>query len=162
MEVYTDADFAAKSTSGIMIARRSGDAQYPLHWCSRKQSSAARSTPEAELIAMATAMFTEVMNVQSMLERLLERPVRVNCRQDNQAMVQILESGYSAKLRHAPRVHRVNVSSVHEVLTEHQSVFYTQTHDQIANGLTKVITPPEWPAMLRQLCIKDIRSADGA
>ena len=108
MEVYTDADFAAKSTSGIMIARRSGDAQYPLHWCSRKQSSAARSTPEAELIAMATAMFTEVMNVQSMLERLLERPVRVNCRQDNQAMVQILESGYSAKLRHAPRVHRVN------------------------------------------------------
>lgn len=162
IEVYTDADFAgcphsAKSTSGIMIAIKTGGATYPLHWSSRKQSSVARSTPEAELIAMSTAMFTEVFNVQTMLEHLMQRPVPVNYRQDNQAVVQILETGYSAKLRHAPRVHRVNVSSVHEVLQdEHMhAVWYTQTSEQIANGLTKVITPAEWPAMLKQLCICD-------
>ena len=162
IEVYTDSDFAAcphtaKSTSGILIALKTGQSMYPLHWCSRKQSSVARSTPEAELIAMSTAMFTEVFNVQTMLEHLMQRQVPVNYRQDIQAVVQILGTGYSAKLRHAPRVHRVNVSSVHEVLTsEHaHAVWYTQTTEQIANGLTKVITPAEWPAMLKQLSIFD-------
>ena len=162
IEVYTDSDFAAcphtaKSTSGILIALKTGQSMYPLHWCSRKQSSVARSTPEAELIAMSTAMFTEVFNVQTMLEHLMQRQVPVNYRQDNKAVVQILGTGYSAKLRHAPRVHRVNVSSVHEVLTsEHaHAVWYTQTTEQIANGLTKVITPAEWPAMLKQLSIFD-------
>lgn len=36
-----------------------------------------------------------------MLGQLLERPVAVNYRQDNQAVVEIVTSGYSAKLRHA-------------------------------------------------------------
>ena len=79
----------------------------------------ARSTPEAELIAMSSAMFREVFNVQSMLEHLLEGPVQVNYRQDNQAVVDIVTSGYSVKVRHAPRVHRVNVSSVKRISAFH-------------------------------------------
>jgi hypothetical protein len=63
----------------------------------------ARSTPEADLITLSSAMFTEVINVQTMLQQLLERPFQVNYRQDNQAVVDIGTSGYSAKLRHAPR-----------------------------------------------------------
>ena len=80
-------------------------------------------------------MFTEVFNVQTMLEQLLERPAAVDYRQDNQAVVEIVTSGYSAKLRHAPRVHRVNVSSVNEVLTGDflHSIWYTHTAEQIAN-----------------------------
>ena len=162
IEVYTDSDFAscpysAKSTSGIMIVIQTGQLAFPIYWSSRKQTSVARSTPEAELIAMSTAMFTEVFNVQTMLEQLLERPVKVNYRQDNQAVVDIVTSGYSAKLRHAPRVHRVNVSSVSEVLSDQflHSIWYTKTSEQIANGLTKVISPAEWPSMLEQLCIHD-------
>lgn len=52
---------------------------------------------------------------------------------------------------------RVNVSSVHEVLKGElrQEVFYTKTAEQIANGLTKVIAPAEWPMMLQQLCVQD-------
>ena len=129
----------------------------PIYWSSRKQTSVvARSAPEAELIAISSAMFTEIFNVQTMLEQLLERPVEVNYRQDNQAVVGIVTSGYSAKLRHAPRVHRVNVSSVSEVLSEGflRSIWYTKTSEQIANGLTKVITPAEWPIMLEQLCVQ--------
>ena len=34
----------------------------------------ARSTPEADLITLSSAMFTEVINVQTMLQQLLERP----------------------------------------------------------------------------------------
>ena len=162
IEVFTDSDFAscpfsAKSTSGIMIVIKTGQLSLPIYWSSRKQTSVARSTPEAELIAMSSAMFTEVINVQTMLQQLLERPIQVNYRQDNQAVVDIVTSGYSAKLRHAPRVHRVNVSSVNEVLSEGflHSIWYTHTAEQIANGLTKVISPAEWPSMLHQLCIQD-------
>ena len=168
IDVYTDSDFAAcpysaKSTSGILIIIRTEDAVFPLYWTSRKQSSTARSTPEAEMIAMSTAMFSEAFSVQTMLEHLLQRSVRVTYKQDNLGVVQISQSGYSVKLRHAPRVHRVNVSSVHEVLTGEfaHTIEYTQTNEQIANSLTKVIAPIEWPKMLTQLCIEDFVTEDG-
>ena len=45
---------------------------FPIYWSSKKQISIARSTPEADLIAMSSAMFTEVFNAQTMLELLLE------------------------------------------------------------------------------------------
>lgn len=65
----------------------------------------ARSTPEADFITLSSTMFTEVINVQTMLQQLLERPFQVNYRQDNQAVVDIGTFGYSAKLRrHAPKV----------------------------------------------------------
>jgi len=35
------------------------------------------------------------------------------------------------------------------------SIEYTRTEDQIANGLTKVIAPIDWPKMLTQLCLED-------
>ena len=97
---------------------------------------------QAEMIAMSTAMFSEAFSVQTMLEHLLQRSVRVTCKQDNLGVVQISKSGYSAKLRHAPRVHRVNISSVHEISGEFaHTIEYTQTEEQIANGLIKVIAP---------------------
>ena len=168
IDVYTDSDFAAcpysaKSTSGILIIIRTEDAVFPLYWTSRKQSSTARSTPEAEMIAMSTAMFFEAFSVQTMLEHLLQRSVRVTYKQDNLGVVQISQSGYSVKLRHAPRVHRVNVCSVHEVLTGEfaHTIEYTQTNEQITNSLTKVIAPIEWPKMLTQLCIEDFVTEDG-
>ena len=75
LEVFTDADFAAcpysaKSTSGVLFMLRTGDCQYPLHWMSKKQSSIARSTTEAEMIALATAMFSEAENLQGHLEEI--------------------------------------------------------------------------------------------
>ena len=94
IDVYTDSDFAAcpysaKSTSGILIIIRTEGAVFPLYWTSRKQSSTARSTPEAEMIAMSTAMFSEAFSVQTMLEHLLQRSVRVTYKQDNLGVVQI-------------------------------------------------------------------------
>ena len=67
-------------------------------------------------------------------------------------MLAILKSGYSARLRHMNRVHRVNVASVRERLAQPiVSAVYCRTNCQRANGSTKVI-PPAWPAVLEQLC----------
>ena len=62
LRTFTDSDFSscphtAQSTSGIYITVGSTEFGFPLRWSSKKQTSAARSTPEAEGIAMASAMF---------------------------------------------------------------------------------------------------------
>ena len=159
LEVYTDADFAScplssKSTSGIFVVAKTGDCVFPLHWVSRKQSSTARSTTEAETISLATAMFSEVENLQGHLAEILGFEIPVHYMQDNSTVITILKAGYSAKLRHMPRVHRVNVASVSERLTEpNVQITFCPTKEQRANGFTKVISPQEWSAMLEQLCL---------
>ena len=71
-------------------------------------------------------------------------------------MITILKAGYSQKLRHMPRAHRVNVASISERLAvSNVHIAYCHTKEQRANGFTKVITPQEWPAMLEQLCLSD-------
>ena len=122
---------------------------------SKKQSSVARSTSEAEAISMASALFGETLNIQETVSLLLQQSVPVVFEQDNEALIKILKAGYSAKLRHMGRVHRINVASMSEVLAgDDISCRYCHTKDQIANGLTKVIVPGEWGHMLQQLCLE--------
>ena len=62
--------------------------------------------------------------------------VPVSFQQDNQAAITVIQSGYSAKLRHAGRVHRVNVTSIHEQLD--QGVFdldYCETTAQSEHSM---------------------------
>ena len=159
LEVYTDADFAAcphsaKSTSGIIIMIRTGACLYPVHWMSKEQTSIARSTTEAELIALATAMFSQVENLQAVLETILGIDVPVLYQQDNSTLLAVLKTGYSAKLRHANRVHRVNIASVCEGLAEPRaSIASCKTDEQRSNGFTKIVSPQEWPATLEQMGI---------
>ena len=161
LRIYTDADFAAcpftaRSTSGIVVHIGTGSCAFPVMWQSRKQTSTARSTPEAEMIAVASAMFSEVINLQTFLETACKDPVPMIFHQDNETVLTILKSGYSAKLRHLGRVHRVDVASMSEILEqESYSAQYINSKDQLANGLTKVIPPAEWPAMLVQLCLSE-------
>ena len=117
--VHTDFDFAscphtAKSTSGVVYLLKTGNARYPVLCSSKKQSSTARSTTEAELIACASALFGEVLNLHTMIESL----VGIHVQQDNQAAITVMITGYSAKLRHSGRVHRVIATSTHEQLEQ--------------------------------------------
>ena len=95
---------------------------------SKTQTSTARSTTEAELIALATAMFAVVENLQAVLESLLGIDVPVLYQQVSSTLLAVLKTGYSAKLWHANRVHRVNVASVCERLAEPRiSIAYCKT-----------------------------------
>ena len=160
VSAYTDADFgacpvSANSTSGVFLTINTGEYKFPIVWCSKKQSSVARSTPEAEAISMASALFGETLNVQDTLQMLLQRPVPVTFEQDNEALIKILKSGYSFKLRHMGRVHRINIASMSELLGQDNVLCnYCATKTQIANGLTKVIAPCDWSHMLQQLCVE--------
>ena len=162
IHVFTDSDLAscphtAKSTSGIVVQLVTGAGHFPVMWQSKKQTSVARSTPEAECIAMASALFGDVINLQTFLQGALRSPVPVKFYQDNQTVLKILETGYSAKLRHLPRVHKVNIASMSEIFEDPEySAEYIRSNEQVANGLTKIIAPIEWGSMLEQLCLSTV------
>ena len=80
-----------------------------------------------------------------MIESLVGIDFQSVFEQDNQATITVMNSGYSAKLSHCGRVHRVNVASIYEQLE--QDIFtlrYCETSTQAANGLIKIISPAEW------------------
>ena len=99
-----------RATSGVVYVLQTGSSYFPLLWSSKKQSSTARSTAEAELIAGASALSGEALNLHTMIESLTEVRVPVSFQQDNQAAITVFQSGYSAKLRHPGRAHRTTES----------------------------------------------------
>ena len=163
VHAYSDADFAScpwtgKSTSGILIGIKTGDEFFPVFWQSRKQTSVARSTPEAEMISLATLLFGETLHIQEMLEHMFETEVPVKLEQDNETVLKILKNRYSVKLRHCNRVHRVNVASISDLLENEPTLDlrHCRTDVQLANPMTKILAPMHWADALRQLCIRDV------
>ena len=68
LELFVDADFAgenkdSKSTSGAFLRLAGTHTSFPLMWSSKRQTSTSRSTTEAEVIAMASAVFGEAVPV---------------------------------------------------------------------------------------------------
>jgi hypothetical protein len=107
------------------------------------------------MIACASALFGEVLDLHTMIESLVGMHIPIAFEQGNQAAITVMISRYSAKLRHGGRVHRVNVASIHgqleqEVLT----LNCCETSTQAAKGLTKIISPAEWRQTLEQLCLR--------
>lgn len=155
LHVYTDADlaacpFTAKSTSGIFFEIRTDHGcVFPVFWQSKKQSSVARSTTESEVIALATAIFAEGSPIADLLGTLTDQDSVVHIHEDNSSTIQIVHAGYSVKLRHAGRTHRINLASIREALdAKRVFVTFVESALQKADGLTKSITPQNWPRIL--------------
>ena len=68
---YTDADHCsaqedAKSTSGMIMTLEGPHSWWPLSWASRKQTSTARSTTEAEMVSLGAGLFLEASNARAL------------------------------------------------------------------------------------------------
>jgi hypothetical protein len=133
LDVWVDADLAgdtfdAKSTSGRFI-ELSGLAgrSMPLTWAARKQTGTAKHTQDAEIVSMATGMAEDGIPIQDLLARILRRPVKLLCREDNSAAISAARKGYSPALRHLPRTQRISISSVNEM-------FYDETMNNTESG----------------------------
>eukprot|EP00973_Karenia_brevis_P016774 2296993-Karenia_brevis.AAC.1 len=65
--------------------------------------------------------------------------------QDNQATIITARAGYSPKLRHLRRTHKINLSSIKEVLDrEGMTIRYVNTNQQVADIFTKAVAPDKW------------------
>ena len=140
---FPDADLAGaadttKSISGGFLHLHAEGTFVPLDWYSKKQSATAHSTTEAELIS-ASKMLREMLIPQMELwSILLQRPVKGSIREDNEATIKVIKSGFSPQLRHLAKHHRIALSLVHELCTgEDIAVTYCPTAEQKGDLMTK-------------------------
>ncbi len=82
VDLSADADFAnsvtdVKSTSGYDTAIAGPRTWIPYEWAAKTQGNTARSTAESELVSLDLATFRSGIPAVIVLERILERPVRL-------------------------------------------------------------------------------------
>ena len=156
--LHTDADHATgidftQSTSGGYLCIEGPSSFWPLSWMSKKQTSTSRSTTEAEIFSLAAGLF-DALPTLDFADKLLGRDLQLECRQDNSAVISIVHLGYSPKLRHVTKTHRINLSSLCEVFDNGiAKLVYVKTTQQRADPMTKPIASSKWGVALEQLNI---------
>ena len=173
LRLYVDADFAGdrlsgKSTSGGYLVLYGPNSFFPLAWVSKRQTSTSRSTTESEVVSLAYSLYQEGLPALQLWELLLGRTVTLKVLEDNQATILVVRKGYSPKLRHITRTHKVNLSGLSEVFREDSAELeYCQTDSQAADIFTKALPPQKWAPALRLLGIRvdlssELKSKGGA
>ena len=160
LSLFADADFAgekegARSTSGGYLVLKGPNTSFPLAWLSKRQTSTSRSTTESEVISLAHSVFSEGIPALALWEVLLKRTVNLKIHEDNQATILVVRKGFSPKLRHISRTHKVNLGSLSEVIAENNvDLEYVDTNEQAADIFTKALPPHKWAAALALLGIR--------
>ena len=152
LSLYED-DFAgekegARSTSGRYLVLKGPNSHFPLAWLSKRQTSTSRSTTESEVISLAHSVFTEGIPALGLWEVLLKRTVELQVHEDSQATILVVRKGFSPKLRHISRAHKVNLGEPNIDLR------YVDTNEQAADIFTKALPPHKWEAALALLGIR--------
>ncbi len=80
LRLFCDADFAgcletARSTSGMWLVLAGEDWNFPLEWGSKRQSSVAHSTPEAELVSLAKGLREAALPLCHLIEQVTKTDV---------------------------------------------------------------------------------------
>ena len=101
-------------------------------------------------MALAVALFSEAIPTLQLFDLLLGRKVDLYILEDNQATIKVCRAGFSPKLRHIARTHKINLGSVSEAL-EDPSIYleYCHTTFQAADIFTKALKPQVWEYALR-------------
>ena len=86
------------------------------------------------------------------------RPVTLRVKEDNQATIKVILKGFSPKLRHIQRTHKVNLGSLQEIFEEDTSsvLEYVETEKQAADIFTKALVPAKRPHALALLGIREL------
>ena len=135
----------------------------PIAWLNTKQTSTSKSTTEAEGVSLVTALLQEAYPVRDLLELLLGRSVKLRIKEDNTATIKVFRKGYSNKLRHVARTHKLDLGVVKEAIDDHSvDLEHVETDKQAADIFTKDLPPNKWPAALTLLGIKIPGRDDGA
>ena len=159
--LYTDADHGGSfehgySTSGGLLVVSGPRTWFPVTWMSKRQTAVSRSTTEAETISLAQSFFSDALPTQEFLSMILQRPVVLRCKQDNTATIQVIRNGYSPKLRHVSKTHKLDLNGLYDAFAS-ADVFleYVSTDRQAADVFTKALPGPKWGPALSMLGITE-------
>ena len=88
---------------------------FPLAWCAKFQGSSSTHTCESETVALNEVIKREVIPIQSLMEKLLGRPVEADLYEDNAACITSVTKGYSPAMRYIGRTQKVQLGFLHDV-----------------------------------------------
>lgn len=135
------------STSGGWIQLTGAATQCPLAWISKKQSTVARSTTEAETVALNFVLFEEGLPLLELFKVLFGPTSKLKVREDNEAT-------YSKKLRYLERTQKMSLSSLAEGLNkEAVSLSLVRSLDQKADVFTKAVAGPLWVNAMKLMAL---------
>ena len=160
MSLFADADFAgdrddSKSTSGNFLVLTGSNTYFPLTWSSTKQTSTSRSTTESEVVSLAQGVVSEAILASILWTLVLGRDIKTKIYEDNQATITVVRKGYSKKLKHIFRTHKVKLGSLKEVcVNDNTELVYIETKKQAADIFTKALAPNLWDHALEMLGIQ--------
>jgi hypothetical protein len=156
LEGYVDADFAGdldhrNSTSGHVFFVFGG----AVSWYSKKQSSVATSTVEAEFMASSQAV-KEAAWLRGFLEELDEAPWSVNLYCDNQGCIANLKNPVNSKYtKHiAVQFHYAR----EEIKKGQVNIKYVESAKNVADILTKPLVLPVFRPHVVTLGLREIPS----
>jgi hypothetical protein len=138
---YTDSDFAGcledrKSTSGGIILMGTS----PICWLSKKQTSVATSTAEAEYISTSENI-KKILWIRNIIKEILNKWITVKIYTDNQASKKIMENGeINTKLKHISVRYHFNRDNIAKKKVKLE---YIDTENMLADILTKDSNGPK-------------------
>lgn len=137
IEAYCDSDYAGdlesrKSTTSYIIFFAGG----PIGWSSRKQSTVALSTTEAEYVAAAEC-YKEILYLKALIEELTDIECKAKLKIDNQSAIRLINNGVvNKRSKHID----VKYHFVHEQVKDKLiSIEYCKTETQYADIFTKAL-----------------------
>jgi hypothetical protein len=151
---FSDADWAGdkgtrKSTSGYVFMLNGG----PVSWASKRQSSVALSSCEAEYYALTQAGKEAVWINQLLTEITGENqgPLTILC--DNQAAIASTENPrFHGRMKHVEIHHHF----IRELVKDKKiTVTWIDTDNMVADGLTKTLDRTKFGRFLKLLSVKE-------
>ena len=110
-------------------------------------------------MSLARSLYQEGLPALQLWEMLLGRAVTLCVLEDNQATILVVRKGYSPKLRHITRTHKIDLSGLSEVFQDDSAELeYCKTDDQAADIFPKSLPPQKWGPALKLLGIRTDRA----
>ena len=128
--------FTSKSTTGIFLVMQGQNGTFWLiHWYARRQKCVSRSTTEAEAVALAEGTYEDALPSMFLWDTIFPSVSILLV-----AVIQVVEKGFSVKLRHLPRTQRLSIAALPEIYSQGQHVLrYVESAKQLADILTKAL-----------------------
>ena len=119
--LFADANKGEKptfnSTSGAFLCLSGPNSFFPLAALSKKQTSIAHSTPEAEIVSVDTALKNLGVPSLSLWDHIMghgSRKLEAILKEDNEAAIRVLSAGRNPTMRHMQRTQGISLSWIWE------------------------------------------------
>ena len=112
-------------------------------WGSRRQGAVAKSTAEAELIAVVDSLTRSSLPMLSLLEEILQRVISFVHEIDNSAAETVTRTGTTKEMKYMRKTQRISESWAQEQLfgskRKDRSTLLVSTKDNLADLFTKAL-----------------------